>query len=139
MTPERPLARSQPRLRRVAAIATLLLLGSGEALADGEVLVLAPIAALGFAAGGVTGCIAGYIRASSALFVLALAAYGLLSLLAAAAWADSPEAFLFSVMYTLLVGMGGFAIAYFLLRQVGRAMRRRKRQRHGSRPGLKRR
>ena len=106
-----------------------MLVASGEVFADDETLMLAPVAIFGLAAGAVTGCIAGYIRASRVVFVASFAAYVLLSSLATVLWADSAETFLFSVAYAVLIGLLVFSAAYFVLRRVGRWLRRRGRTR----------
>jgi hypothetical protein len=116
------------RVQRVSTIAASLLLASGNAFADGETLMLAPLAIFGLAAGAVTGFLAGYIKASPVAFVASFAAYVLLSSLATMLWADSAETFLFSVAYAVLVGILGFSAAYFVLRRVGRSLRRRGRR-----------
>ena len=102
-----------------------MFLASGEAFADDETLVLAPVAIFGLAAGAVMGCIAGYIKASPVVFVASFAAYLLLSSVASVAWADSPEAFVFSVAYAVMIGILLFSATYVVLRRVGRWLRRR--------------
>jgi len=119
------------RVKRASIIAATLLVASGEAFADGETLMLAPLAIFGLAAGAVTGCVAGYLRASPAVFVGTFAAYVLLSSLASVVWAESAETFLFAIAYTVLIGILVFGASYFALWRVGRWLRRRKRNRLG--------
>jgi len=120
------------RVQRASTIAIALLLASGEAFADDETLMLAPVAIFGLAAGAVMGCIAGYIKASPIVFVASFAAYVLLSSVASVAWAESPEALLFSVAYAILIGILLFSATYVVARRVGRWLRRRaRRQRVG--------
>jgi hypothetical protein len=106
---------------------------SGNAFADGETLVLAPLAGFGLAAGAIAGYVAGYNRGTPAVFAGSVAAYVLLSWLAAMLWADSIGAFMFSAAYTMLVGMLVFTAGYFLLHRLGRRLRRRRRGRNAAR------
>jgi predicted benzoate:H+ symporter BenE len=119
------------RVRRASTIAASLLVASGEAFADGEMAVLAPLAGFGLVAGAVAGYVAGYIRAPSTLFFGTAAAYVVLAWLASMLWAESIGAFMFSAAYTVLVGVMMFTAGYFVLRQLGRRLRRRNRDRNG--------
>jgi ABC-type nickel/cobalt efflux system permease component RcnA len=120
---------NSPRLRRASTIAASLIFASGDALADGEMGVLVPLAGFGLVAGALAGYVAGYTRAPSTVFLGSVAAYVVLSWLGSMLYADSISAFMFSAAYTLLVGIMVFVAAYYVLRKLGRRLRRKHRHR----------